>query len=380
MDAPKFDKRRLPSRHVTEGPERAPHRSYYYAMGLTRGRDPPAVRRRRHLLERGRALQHRAEPPGAGGEARGQGGDGHAARVHHHHRHRRHRHGPRGDALEPRQPRRDRRHRRADHARALLRRDRRARRLRQELAGDDDGDGPPQRAVGVHLRRLDPAGAGAGRGGRAGGLRRPRPDRAGHVRGGRPPPGRHARQRGAGDPRACRLPERRRLRRAVHRQHHGLRLRGDRPRAPQLVGRAGALREPRRLCDGERRRGDAAPREEHPRPRRGDAEEPRERGAGRRLHRRLDQRRAAPAGDRARGGDRVHARGRLRHLPRHPLLRRPEAGRQVRGQGSLRGRRRAGGAEGAGAGRAAPPRLHDRERPHASARSSTTSAARPTGG
>jgi dihydroxy-acid dehydratase len=35
MDAPKFDKRRLPSRHVTEGPERAPHRSYYYAMGLS---------------------------------------------------------------------------------------------------------------------------------------------------------------------------------------------------------------------------------------------------------------------------------------------------------------------------------------------------------
>ncbi len=26
----------MPSRHVTEGPERAPHRSYYYAMGLTR--------------------------------------------------------------------------------------------------------------------------------------------------------------------------------------------------------------------------------------------------------------------------------------------------------------------------------------------------------
>src|SRR2546428_3020175 len=29
-------KSKLPSRHVTEGPERAPHRSYYYAMGLTR--------------------------------------------------------------------------------------------------------------------------------------------------------------------------------------------------------------------------------------------------------------------------------------------------------------------------------------------------------
>ncbi len=30
----KFDKNRLPSRHVTEGPARAPHRSYMYAMGL----------------------------------------------------------------------------------------------------------------------------------------------------------------------------------------------------------------------------------------------------------------------------------------------------------------------------------------------------------
>ena len=30
-----FDKSKLPSRHVTEGPARAPHRSYYYAMGLT---------------------------------------------------------------------------------------------------------------------------------------------------------------------------------------------------------------------------------------------------------------------------------------------------------------------------------------------------------
>ena len=35
MDAKTQLKARLPSRHVTEGPERAPHRSYYYAMGLT---------------------------------------------------------------------------------------------------------------------------------------------------------------------------------------------------------------------------------------------------------------------------------------------------------------------------------------------------------
>jgi dihydroxy-acid dehydratase len=36
MDAKTTLKSRLPSRHVTEGPTRAPHRSYYYAMGLTR--------------------------------------------------------------------------------------------------------------------------------------------------------------------------------------------------------------------------------------------------------------------------------------------------------------------------------------------------------
>src|SRR6201988_3228272 len=36
MDAKTNLKAKLPSRHVTEGPERGPHRSYYYAMGLTR--------------------------------------------------------------------------------------------------------------------------------------------------------------------------------------------------------------------------------------------------------------------------------------------------------------------------------------------------------
>ena len=35
MEARVIDKKKLPSRHVTEGPERAPHRSYLYAMGLT---------------------------------------------------------------------------------------------------------------------------------------------------------------------------------------------------------------------------------------------------------------------------------------------------------------------------------------------------------
>ena len=36
MNAKTDLKSRLPSRHATEGPERAPHRAFYYAMGLTR--------------------------------------------------------------------------------------------------------------------------------------------------------------------------------------------------------------------------------------------------------------------------------------------------------------------------------------------------------
>ena len=36
MELPVYDKSKLPSRHVTVGPEHAPHRSYYYAMGLSR--------------------------------------------------------------------------------------------------------------------------------------------------------------------------------------------------------------------------------------------------------------------------------------------------------------------------------------------------------
>ncbi|PKP69155.1 MAG: dihydroxy-acid dehydratase [Alphaproteobacteria bacterium HGW-Alphaproteobacteria-4] len=35
MKNTRFDKSKLPSRHVTEGPSRAPHRSYFYAMGIT---------------------------------------------------------------------------------------------------------------------------------------------------------------------------------------------------------------------------------------------------------------------------------------------------------------------------------------------------------
>ena len=51
MDAATDLKNKLPSRHVTEGPERAPNRAFYYAMGLTGEQIPSALCRRRELLE-----------------------------------------------------------------------------------------------------------------------------------------------------------------------------------------------------------------------------------------------------------------------------------------------------------------------------------------
>ena len=61
----RWDKSRLPSRHVTEGPGSRAAPQLLLRDGPDRGRDQPALRRRRHLLERGRALQHRPEPSGA---------------------------------------------------------------------------------------------------------------------------------------------------------------------------------------------------------------------------------------------------------------------------------------------------------------------------
>ena len=137
--------------------------------------DPSAVRRRRDLLERGRALQHRADAPGAGGEEGRRRRRRHAARVLHHHRDRRHRHGARGHEVLAALARGDRRFGRADHARPRLRRAGRARRLRQVAARHDDGDVPAQRAVDLHLWRLDPARH----------LQGPAGHHSGRVRGGR---------------------------------------------------------------------------------------------------------------------------------------------------------------------------------------------------
>ena len=88
--------------------------------GAGRGRHQPAIRGGGHLLERGGALQHRAVPPGAVGQARRAGGGWHAARVHHHHGDGRDRDGAPGHEVLPGVARVHRELGRADGARACL--------------------------------------------------------------------------------------------------------------------------------------------------------------------------------------------------------------------------------------------------------------------
>ena len=105
--------------------------------------------------------------------------------------------------------------------------------------------------------------------------------------------------------RAGRLSVGRRLRRAVHRQHHGDGVRGDRACAALFGRRARALRNPRRVLHDRRRAGDEPDRRGHP-----PARHRHQEGAGKRRRRgrglrRLDQCGAASAGDRARMRHRV---------------------------------------------------------------------------
>ncbi len=153
MDAKTFDKTRLPSRHVTEGPSRAPHRSYYYAMGLSREQihQPfvgvatcwnEAAPCNISLMRQAQAVKQ--------GVAAANGTprefctitvtDGIAM-------------GHQGmkSSLPSREVIAD--SRRAHHARPLLRRAGRHGGLRQVSARHDDGDVPSERALDLHLWR-----------------------------------------------------------------------------------------------------------------------------------------------------------------------------------------------------------------------------------
>ena len=91
---PAIDKSRLPSRHVTVGPERAPHRAFLYSMGLTDEQiNQPLVGVATTWNEAAPcniALSRQAQAAKKGVAAARR----HAARIHHDHRHRRHRDGP----------------------------------------------------------------------------------------------------------------------------------------------------------------------------------------------------------------------------------------------------------------------------------------------
>ena len=117
----------------------------------------------------------------------------------------------------------------------------------------------------------------------------------------------------------------------------------------------------------ERQGGDEPAGARHPSARHLHARSLRERRRHRRRHRRLDQRGAASAGHGARGRHRLRPVRRRRDLQAHAVHRRPQAGRQVRRQGRVRHRRRAADPEGAARRRAAARRLPDRHRPHAEA-------------
>ena len=230
---PAIDKSRLPSRHVTVGPERAPHRAFLYSMGLTREQieDQPLVGVATTWNEAAPcniALSRQAQAVKKGVAAAGGTPrefttitvtDG-IAMGHE---------GMKSSLIS--------REIIADSVELTMRGH--CYDALVGLAGCDKSlpgmmmaMRAAQRAGGLHVWRLDPARPLQGQG---------RDDRR-RVRGGRRAQCRQDDRRGTARAGMRRLPIGRFVRRAVHRQHDGLRLRGDRAGAARLGRRAGALR------------------------------------------------------------------------------------------------------------------------------------------
>ena len=231
-------------------------------------------------------------------------------------------------------PRGHRRLRRDRDARRALRRAGHVRRLRQEPARHADGRGAAQPAVGVPLRRVDPAGGVQGR-------RRSTSSSVFEA------VGAHAAGTMSDDDlarhRVQRVPDRGQLRRHVHRQHDGV----GRPRRSACRCRA-RRRRPRSTAGATTSRTsrgkavDAAARARHPAAPDHDQGGVRERDRGRHGARRLDQRGAAPARHRQRGAGRARARRLQQGRGARAAHRRHEAARQVP-HGRPRPRRRRAG-------------------------------------
>ena len=242
----RWDKSRMPSRHVTVGPDRAPHRSYYYAMGLTEDEiDQPFVGVATCWNEAAPcniALSRQAQSvkkgvTEAGGTPRefttitvtdgiAMGHQGMKSSL------------VSRDLI-------------ADCVELTMRGH-----CYDALVGLAGCDKSLPGMMMAMLRLNVPSVFMYGGSILPGQVQGPGRDRGGRVRGGGPARGRQDVGRGPARAGMRRLPVGRRLRRAVHRQHHGDGQRGDRPGAARLGRLAGAVRGPRPLRGGIRPRGD----------------------------------------------------------------------------------------------------------------------------
>ena len=223
----------------------------------------------------------------------------------------------------------------------------------KSLPGADDGDGAAQRAVGLHVWRLDPARP----------LQRQGRDDRRRLRGGRRAQRRQAdATRNLHELECVACPSSGSCgglftanTMACVSEAIGLALPGS-AGAPAPYDSRDAYAEASGQAVMELLRTQPpAARHRHP-------QGARERRDGRRRRRRLDQCRAAPAGDRERGRHRIRPARCRRDLQAHALYRRSEAGRPLRDEGSPRDRRRADPDEGIARRRLPARRLHDRHR------------------
>ena len=253
-----------------------------------------------------------------------------ADRVQHDRRLRRRLDGDRGHARVARLARGDRRLDRARRARAPVRRPRLPRRLRQDDPGGGDGAGAARPPRARALQRLDRA--------------RPLPGRRRHdpgrLRGGRRARRGDDERRGGARARERRLPGRGRVRRPVHGEHDvdGARLPRHLPGRPERDPGAAPVQGRGRLRGGRAR--DAARARRRPAVAHHHARGARQRGRVDRGQRRLDERRPAPARDRARARHPVHARGLRRGRGADARDREPQARRPLRRDRHARSRRR----------------------------------------
>ena len=350
------------SRVLLEGPDRAAARAMMKAVGFSDAGPLAPADRSGPLLDRNHALQ--LEPPEAGRESHaGHPGRGrHPDRGQHHLDHRRHHHGHRGHEGLAHQPRSRRRLGGAGGAQPHVRRHRHHLRLRQDDPGHDHGAGPARHPVPHALLRLDHVRTLRGY---RGAVRGPQPHHPGRVRGASAPTTR-GRSRSSSSRTWRTTPVRARARVAGSSpptpwppptQMLGMSPMGWNdipavdPRKEEVAFESGKLVmnllrrgiTPRSLVDPQELR------ERH------------QRGHG---HRRLDERGAAPARDRARLRGQARHRRLRPHLAPDPGARGPQALGDLHRARDVRRGRHGGGRQAAAGGGPAARLREDGHRSH----------------